>query len=68
MVTSGALAYDADGETMIGRLALPAGDNARHRFTDPEAASAGNPALAYNALAAERAWHAMLDHLRDSFA
>lgn len=37
--------------------------DARHRFTDPEAASAGKPALAYNALAAERVWRAMLDHL-----
>jgi dienelactone hydrolase len=40
---------------------------AKHRFTDPNAAAAGNPALQYNPLAAERSWRAMLDHLRESF-
>jgi dienelactone hydrolase len=39
---------------------------AKHRFTDPNAAAAGNPALEYNALAAERAWRAMLDHLQET--
>jgi len=40
---------------------------AKHRFTDPQAVAAGNPALEYNPLAAERAWRAMLDHLRECF-
>jgi dienelactone hydrolase len=39
---------------------------AKHRFTDPNAGAAGNPALEYNPLAAERAWRAMLDHLGES--
>jgi dienelactone hydrolase len=39
---------------------------AKHRFTDPHAGAAGNPALEYNPAAAERAWRAMLDHLRES--
>lgn len=34
---------------------------ARHRFTDPDAAKAGAPALAYNRPAAERSWRAMID-------
>jgi dienelactone hydrolase len=39
---------------------------AKHRFTDPHAATAGNPALEYNALAATRAWRAMLDLLQET--
>lgn len=39
---------------------------AKHRFTDPQAGAAGNPALEYNPLAAERAWRAMLDHVAES--
>lgn len=34
---------------------------AKHRFTDPNAAAAGTPALEYNERAAERSWRAMLD-------
>jgi dienelactone hydrolase len=33
----------------------------KHRFTDPNAATAGIPALQYNRQAAERSWRAMLD-------
>jgi dienelactone hydrolase len=33
----------------------------KHRFTDPNAAAAGIPALEYNEQAAERSWRAMLD-------
>jgi dienelactone hydrolase len=39
---------------------------AKHRFTDPDAAAAGNPALGYNPLAAKRAWRAMLDEFQES--
>jgi len=33
---------------------------AKHRFTDPNAADANNPALEYNPRAAERSWESML--------
>ena len=38
----------------------------KHRFTDPDAASAGSPALAYDRRAAEHSWRAMLDLLGET--
>lgn len=41
---------------------------AQHRFTDPGAAAAGVPGLAYNPVAAERSWRAMLDLFEETLA
>ena len=38
----------------------------KHRFTDPNAAAAGNPALAYNEVAARRSWRAVVDFLDET--
>ena len=39
---------------------------AKHRFTDPNAAAANNPALEFHPRAAERSWRAMLDLLDET--
>jgi dienelactone hydrolase len=41
---------------------------AKHRFTDPNAGTSGNPALAYHRDAAERSWRAALDHFEDALS
>jgi dienelactone hydrolase len=40
----------------------------KHRFTDPNAAAAGIPALEYNEQAAERSWRAMLDLFEETLS
>jgi len=41
---------------------------AKHRFTDPDAAAANNPALESNPRAAERSWQAMLNIFRQTIS